>query len=141
MFHYPLHFNGFPRIWSCSYVELPDISPVGPLNVSVGLPIFCERQDLNPRSQRAIGQVSGISTSFRSTAICHFSCIVRGYTNYQHNRLGRLLADPLAPKGCGRRMGLGRAYIWAAVAVHITANGSNKTQMPLDWLVFGSYVV
>ena len=31
-----------------SYVELPDTSPVGPLDVSVGLPIFCERQDLNP---------------------------------------------------------------------------------------------
>jgi hypothetical protein len=24
--------------------------------------------------------------------------------------------------------------------VHTTASGSNKTQMPLDWLVFGSYV-
>ena len=35
----------------------------GPLNEPVGLPNFCERQDLNPRSQRAIGQVSEISVS------------------------------------------------------------------------------
>jgi hypothetical protein len=52
------YFNGFLRIWSYSYVELSDTSPVGPLSVSVGLQFFCERQDLNSRSQRAIGQAS-----------------------------------------------------------------------------------
>jgi hypothetical protein len=61
--------NGFMRIWSYLYVEPPDISPVCPLNVSVELSVFCERQDLHPRSQRAIGEVSCISTSFLSTAI------------------------------------------------------------------------
>ena len=62
----------------------------GPLNEPVGLPNFCERQDLNPRSQRAIGQVPGISTSFLPTAICRFSYGTWIY-EHEHNRLGRLL--------------------------------------------------
>jgi hypothetical protein len=42
-----------------------------------------KRQELKPkpRSQRAIGQVPDISTSFRSAAVCHLFCIVRRYTN------------------------------------------------------------
>jgi hypothetical protein len=44
-----LFSNGLLRIWSYLYVEPPDISSVFPLNVSVELPVFCERQDLDPR--------------------------------------------------------------------------------------------
>jgi hypothetical protein len=100
----------------------------------------------------------------RYAVICR--CLrVRRYTIYQqHNRLGRLLADPLAPKappGALRGMRSGtraaRPAVWSADGPRTciytgssgstqytplpTASGSNKTQMPLDWLVFGFYVV
>ena len=48
IFHYPLHLTDFCVFWSHLYVELPDIRSVCPLDVSVELPVFCERQDLDP---------------------------------------------------------------------------------------------
>jgi hypothetical protein len=64
------------RLWSYSYAELPDNSPVSPLDVSVWGPIFCETTGIKTTiTTRYRESPRNFSIPFISTDLCVFGRI------------------------------------------------------------------